>query len=95
MLTFTSSGSIAFGLVITSPAAFAVTHTLAQSPVTLVSSLGATDAGTQKYVTNTSAGALTLQVANSNASSVLQSYTLQPGSNAMFGWAGTQWYRFF
>ena len=46
-------------------------------------------------MTDTGASAVTLQVTSSNNASILQSYTLQPGSNAMFAWAGTQWYTMF
>ena len=90
-----SNATVAFPAGMTTQAAYAATHALALSPVTLVSNLGASNAGLQKLVTNTGASAVTLNVTSSNNASVLNSYALQPGSNAMFAWLGAQWYKLY
>ena len=90
-----ANATVAFPAGMTTQAAYAATHALAVSPVTLVSNLGASNAGLQKLVTNTGASAVTLNVTSSNNASILNTYTLQPGSNAMFAWLGAQWYKLY
>jgi hypothetical protein len=86
--------SIAFPSSISTQAGFIANYDIAQSPVTLMSSLGVGDNGQQKFITNTGTGPLTLNVTTSNNASVLSTYTIDAGSSALLNWYNGSWYKF-
>jgi sugar lactone lactonase YvrE len=86
--------TLAFPSAVTSQAGFAVNYDLVQSPVTLMSSLGVGNNGQQKYITNTGAAPITLNVTSSNNASVLSTYTINAGANSIFNWYNGSWYKF-
>jgi hypothetical protein len=83
--------SISFPSAITGQAAYIASYTVGAPSTYLTSS--ATQ-GQQKYITNIGTSNITISISNSNNNRILQSYTLNPGSNALFNYFNGNWYRF-
>ena len=84
----------AFPAGMTTQGAYAATYATAASHSMLPSSLGTSNAGQLKYVTNTGASTLTLDVTSSNNATVLNSYAVAAGATTTLGWLGSGWYKF-
>ena len=87
------TSSIIFPSGISTQAAFVTNYTQQFSSFYLPSSLGNAANGQQKYVTNVGNAAITLNVTNSNISTVLSSNTVTPGSSTLYNWFGGSWYK--
>jgi uncharacterized protein YjiK len=84
-----------FPASITTQAGYAVNYSLAPAVFSLPSSNLFYNTGTQKYVSNTGATDVTLNITNSNNSAVLSSYTISPTSNnSIFQYSNGTWYKF-
>jgi hypothetical protein len=73
--------------------AYISSYNLLSTPFYLISSLGNSNNGQQKYITNIGSSNLTLNVTNSNNTSILNTYTIPPLSNALFNWYNGSWYK--
>lgn len=82
---------ITFPSGITTESACIIKYSIGQPPLTLKSSASN---GQQKYITNIGNNNLQLNVTNSNNNTIVTSYTMFSGSNAMLQFYGSNWYRF-
>jgi streptogramin lyase len=87
--------STVFPSALTTQAGYVINYSLAPAVFSLPSSNLLYDNGTQKYVSNSGDSNVTLNITNSNNSTVLSTYTISPNANnSIFQFYNGNWYKF-
>jgi hypothetical protein len=89
------ASSLTFPGTITTQAGFIAQYIPTLASYYLPSSLGSNYNGFQKYITNASTSNIILKIMNSNNTTMLNTYTINVGSNALFHWFNNSWYKMY